>query len=132
MKKGFTLIELLVVIAIIGILAVVILSALSSARKSAADAKRAETVRNVMTAAETYLAQNGTFPAAASVTTLTSAGLLSANPITSTPKYVESATLTPDSADYCIVSTKYDGKSTATYFYAKNGATGTNTTAACP
>lgn len=62
-KKGFTLIELLVVIAIIGILASVVLSSLSSARASARDTARIQTIKQIQTGLEMYRLSTGTYPA---------------------------------------------------------------------
>lgn len=126
-SRGFTLIELLVVIAIIGILAVVILAALGTARKAAADAKRAETTRNVMTAVETWMSANNT-TTPPSMATLISDGYLTVDPTTQNPQYVVSYTVTGNS--YCVLSTQYDAK-TNTWFYAKDGVANTTTTAAC-
>ena len=63
-EKGFTLIELLVVIAIIGLLASVVLLALNSARARSRDAKRLADVRQISSAIELYVNDNGTYPAA--------------------------------------------------------------------
>ncbi len=62
-QKGFTLIELLVVIAIIGLLASVVLLALNSARARSRDAKRLADVRQMSSAIELYVNDNGAYPA---------------------------------------------------------------------
>lgn len=61
-SSGFTLIELLVVIAIIGLLASVVLVSLNSARSKSRDAKRLADVRQLASAIELYLNDNGTYP----------------------------------------------------------------------
>lgn len=61
-KKGFTLIELLVVIAIIGILASVVLSSLNTARASARDTARIQTIKQMQTALEMYRLRIGVYP----------------------------------------------------------------------
>lgn len=119
--KGFTLIELLVVIAIIGILAVVILSALSQARKAARDSKKAEAVRNAMTAIETYASVNdNVYP--------TSLALLSPSYLAAIPTEIGVTTLATDS--YCVMSKPYEAKTGI--FYAKNGVAALDTTSPLP
>ncbi len=61
-KKGFTLIELLVVLSIIALLSTVIFAALSTARKSARDAKRISEIREMQTALELYYADFAEYP----------------------------------------------------------------------
>ena len=130
-SRGFTLIELLVVIAIIGILAVVILAALGQARKSANDAKKAETTRNVMTAIETYMsANNGTYPA--NIAALVP-NYLASDPTSGTPHYVDSVTIDGTNGTYCILSTTYEAKDAGTgRFYAQDGSAGYSATGVCP
>lgn len=59
---GFTLIELLVVIAIIGILASVVLAGLDSARATARDSARIQTIKQIEVALEMYRNDNGRYP----------------------------------------------------------------------
>lgn len=106
-NKGFTLIELLVVIAIIGILAVVIISALGQAQKSARDTKRAEAVRNAMTAVLTYESVNGALPVNGD------AIFKNTDYFTSDPREGSNPTIlsyTVDGTSYCILSTNYEAK----------------------
>lgn len=60
--KGFTLIELLVVIAIIGILAGIVLVSLNNARSRAKIAKAAAELKQIGTAVNLYLNDNGEYP----------------------------------------------------------------------
>lgn len=119
-RNGFTLIELLVVIAIIGILAVVVIAALGQARKAARDSKRAEAVTNTMTAIETYISVEGKYPGVIDD--------LKPKYLSKIPDEIGSSNFGADT--YCIVSTKYDAKAD-TYFYAKDGTSGTNKDADC-
>ncbi|MFA4942587.1 MAG: FISUMP domain-containing protein [Patescibacteria group bacterium] len=61
-KKAFTLIELLVVIAIIGILATVSVVALSNARSKSRDTKRVGDMKQIQTALELFINDNGRYP----------------------------------------------------------------------
>jgi prepilin-type N-terminal cleavage/methylation domain-containing protein len=60
-KKGFTLIELLVVIAIIGILASMALVALSSAQRSAKQARIVANLQQMRSLAESYKTTTGNY-----------------------------------------------------------------------
>jgi len=62
MKKGFTLLELLVVISIIGLLSTIAISSMSSARARSRDAKRIADLKQVSTALELYVIDNGAYP----------------------------------------------------------------------
>ena len=89
-KKGFTLIELLVVIAIIGLLASIILASLDQARKKGRDARRIADVKEIQLALELYYDANNTYPAVASLSTIsttTPAGL--------SPTYISTTPLDP-------------------------------------
>lgn len=57
-RNGFTLIELMVVITIIGLLASTVLASLSESRKTARDAVRVQTVKELQKALELYRAAN--------------------------------------------------------------------------
>ena len=60
--KGFTLIELLVVIAIIGLLASTVLASMQSARSSARDAARIQTLKQIENALELFRTRHGSYP----------------------------------------------------------------------
>jgi general secretion pathway protein G len=62
-NKGFTLIELLVVIAIIGLLATLTVASLNSARSKSRDARRVSDTKQLQTALELYLNDQGQYPA---------------------------------------------------------------------
>ncbi|MFA5420635.1 MAG: type II secretion system protein [Patescibacteria group bacterium] len=61
-KKAFTLIELLVVIAIIGILATLAVVALQQARSSARDIRRVSDMKQISTALDLFMYENGRYP----------------------------------------------------------------------
>jgi prepilin-type N-terminal cleavage/methylation domain-containing protein len=61
-RKAFTLVELLVVIAIIGLLSTVAVVSLNSARAKARDTKRIADIKQIMTAMNLYLNENGHYP----------------------------------------------------------------------
>ena len=60
--RGFTLIELLVVVVIIGILAVIAVPRFGSTREKAYDAAAIADLRNMISAAEAYFADNQVYP----------------------------------------------------------------------
>lgn len=109
-QQGFTLIELLVVIAIIGLLASVVLLALNSARARSRDAKRLADVRQVSSAIELYVNDNGALPA--------SLGAL-------VPTYMPTLPTAPTPADGTCTST------TNTYTYSNTTPTNGYSIAFC-
>ena len=71
-EGGFTLIELLVVVIIIGILAAIAIPVFLNQRKKGWDAQAKSDLKNMATAEETYLTDNGKYSAV--VTDLTANG----------------------------------------------------------
>lgn len=61
-KSGFTLIELLVVIAIIGLIAGIATVSLSQSRRKARDTKRMSDIKQIDSAIQLYIIQNGHAP----------------------------------------------------------------------
>lgn len=61
--KGFTLIELLVSVAIIALLSSLVLASMNTARKSARDAQRLASLREMQTALELYFHDSDVYPA---------------------------------------------------------------------
>lgn len=61
-RKGFTLIELLVVVALIAMLATIIMAGLNESKKRSRDSQRLQTMRQVQTALELYVTENGDYP----------------------------------------------------------------------
>ena len=60
--RAFTLIELLVVVSIIGLLSSVTLASLSGTRESARDSKRIQEIKQINTAIQLYMNNNGGEP----------------------------------------------------------------------
>src|SRR5256885_3085597 len=63
MRKGFTLIELLIVVVIIGILAAIAIPKFASTKEKAYIASMKADLRNLVTAEESYFADNVTYTA---------------------------------------------------------------------
>lgn len=63
-SRGFTLVELLVAIAIVGILAALLVSAVGGARNKANVVRSINNMKQIYTAHQSYLADNGAFPSA--------------------------------------------------------------------
>lgn len=63
MRRGFTLLELLVVVLIIGVLAAVAIPKFSGTRDKAYLTAMKSDLRNLMTAQESYMADNATYAA---------------------------------------------------------------------
>jgi len=137
LRNGFTLIELLVVIAIIAILAVTAITVYNSARKSATDSKRQQIVKQISDSLQMYLtANNDVFPTGAANTTTWLHSVLYPTYLNATKAQMDDAAgtisnIAADGNNYCIVSKEALAKP-GTYYYAQDGATGTNTANACP
>lgn len=108
-QQGFTLIELLVVIAIIGLLASVVLLALNSARARSRDAKRLADVRQLSSAIELYVNDNGSYPPSLGAMTPTYIASLPTAPTpvdgtctTTNNAYTYTTTATSYSIQFCI------------------------------
>ncbi len=61
-QSGFTLVELLVVIAILGLLSTIVMTSLTGARKKARDTRRVADLRQLNTAIQFYINDNGHAP----------------------------------------------------------------------
>lgn len=61
-QSGFTLVELLVVVAILGLLSTIVMTSLTGARKKARDARRVADLRQINTAIQFYINDNGHAP----------------------------------------------------------------------
>jgi type IV pilus assembly protein PilA len=106
--QGFTLIELLVVIIIIGILAAIAIPVFLNQRTKGWDAQAKSDLKNMATAQETYLTDNGTYTAA--LGDLETAGFnVSGDTSNHTP-----TTFADAAAGYCLA---VDSKSGTTWYY---------------
>ena len=65
-KRGFTLIELMIVITVIAILATIVLFGLGRAQAAARDTQRQGIARGLQGALQSYMGDNGSYPAAIS------------------------------------------------------------------
>lgn len=65
-KEGFTLVELLVVLMVLGVLAAVAVPRISDISGKAQEVKAKTELKQVQTAMEVYLAENGTYPTSTS------------------------------------------------------------------
>ncbi|PID33489.1 prepilin-type cleavage/methylation domain-containing protein [Candidatus Saccharibacteria bacterium] len=61
-QKGFTIVELLIVIVVIGILAAISIVAYNGVTQKARDDQRLADARNIVNAAASYQAENGSWP----------------------------------------------------------------------
>ena len=124
--QGFTLIELLVVIIIIGILAAIAIPVFLNQRKKGWDAQAKADLKNMATAEETYLTDNGSY---ASVTDITAAGnaLVSAGfkPSADTTNHKAVAT---GGTSYCL---SVSSKSGQIWKYTSDSAAPAKDSAAC-
>ena len=74
-RKGFTLIELLIVVVIIGILAAIAIPKFSNTKEKAYVAAMKSDLRNMVTAQESWFADNTTYTSALGTTYSTSQGV---------------------------------------------------------
>ena len=70
-QKGFTIVELLIVIVVIGILAAISIVAYNNVTQKARDDQRISDARNIINAAASYQAENGSWPTTAQLGTYT-------------------------------------------------------------
>ncbi|MBI2595256.1 type II secretion system protein [Candidatus Daviesbacteria bacterium] len=108
-RPGFTLIELMVVVSIIAVLAAVGLVLYQQAQKAGRDGKRIGDMQEVQKALEQYYAANGTYPAAAAYSNLTTyiatyfaSGSVPADPGANTYTYSRNASCTGGLDKYVV------------------------------
>ena len=123
-EGGFTLIELLVVVIIIGILAAIAIPVFLNQRKKGWDAQAKSDLKNMATAEETYLTDNGAY--SATVSQLQSEGF---NESTDNSAW-GAATFASGTADgYCLTVTS---KSNTVFYYQSDlGVPSTTANTAC-
>jgi type IV pilus assembly protein PilA len=130
--QGFTLIELLVVIIIIGILAAIAIPVFLNQRKKGWDAQAKADLKNMATAEETYLTDNGSYVALTDASTgaLADAGFKKS---ADTSNWVSMVSAADPSSGYCLTVKSKSGTywfySSANAIPAPTGATPTNTCA---
>jgi type IV pilus assembly protein PilA len=120
-EGGFTLIELLVVVIIIGILAAIAIPVFLNQRKKGWDAQAKSDLKNMATAEETYLTDNGVYSAV--VADLTADGF---NESADNSLWGAKTTGATAADGYCLTVTS---KSTNKFYY--DSATGVPSTKAC-
>ncbi|HEU5357695.1 MAG TPA: prepilin-type N-terminal cleavage/methylation domain-containing protein [Gemmatimonadales bacterium] len=87
-RRGFTLIELLIVVVIIGILAAIAIPKFAATKDKAKLASVKSDIHNLMTAEESYVADNGTYTSALPTTMFaTSTGNACTAAVTGTSGY---------------------------------------------
>ena len=104
-RKGFTLIELLIVVVIIGILAAIAIPKFSNTKEKAYVAAMKSDLRNLVTAEESYFADNLTYGSIAQLGTAysSSAGVLVATSAVTATGWSASATHT-GTAQTCTIA----------------------------
>jgi len=129
--QGFTLIELLVVIIIIGILAAIAIPVFLNQRKKGWDAQAKADLKNMATAEETYLTDNGSYVAVAAAAT----GALADNGFKAsadTSEHVAKVSAADASSGYCLsVKSKSGTYWSYTSANAVPQATGTSANTTC-
>ncbi len=104
-QNGFTLVELLIVVVIIGILAAIAIPKFSKTKEKAYMAAMKSDLRNLVTAEETYFADNTTYTSAqAPMSYTSSAGVTLTITLVAGPPVGYSATsVHPGTAETCAV-----------------------------
>ena len=111
-EGGFTLIELLVVVIIIGILAAIAIPVFLNQRKKGWDAQAKSDLKNMATAEETYLTDNGDYNA--TVAQLQGLGF---NESSDNSNWTAAAFASGPADGYCL---SVDSKSGTTWYYGSD------------